>query len=131
MKCIIAGCRDCTDYQHLRFALHACGFVAEITEVVSGCARGADQLGEQWAKAIGLPVTQFPAEWGVHGKSAGPIRNQEMAAYAAPGGALIALWDGKSRGTANMIDEASSHGLRIFVWDITRNAEYEAPRETT
>jgi hypothetical protein len=70
-----------------------------LTEIVSGKARGIDQLGEAWARAREIPVKEFPADWDMHGKIAGVIRNREMAEYAD--GALV-LWDGKSRGSQNM-----------------------------
>src|SRR5690606_6698690 len=72
-------------------------------EIVSGGARGADLLGEAYAKEHNYPLKKFPAKWGVHGKAAGPIRNQEMAEYS---NALIAFWDEKSKGTKSMIDLA-------------------------
>lgn len=73
----------------------------DIDEVVSGKARGADTAGEAWAEANDIPVAEFPADWDEHGKRAGYLRNKEMAEY---GDQLIAIWDGKSRGTSMMID---------------------------
>lgn len=72
-----------------------------LTEVVSGNARGIDSLGAAWAERREIPVKLFPANWSKHGKSAGIIRNREMALYAD--GALV-LWDGKSRGSKNMYE---------------------------
>jgi hypothetical protein len=89
-----------------------------ITEVVSGGATGVDELGEAWAKAQGIPITQFlvsKADWDTYGKSAGPRRNRVMAAY---GDALLAIWDGASRGTANMIAEMRSLGKPTIVWRV-------------
>jgi hypothetical protein len=54
----------------------------------------------------------FPADWKTHGKAAGPIRNRQMAKNAE---ALIALWDGNSRGTKNMIETATKLGLKVYV----------------
>ena len=65
-----------------------------------------------WAFRTGTDVKEFPANWARHGRSAGPIRNQEMAEYAD---ALIALWDGKSKGTENMISEAQKRGLKVYI----------------
>lgn len=80
-----------------------------ITEIVSGCAHGVDKAGELIATALlGLPVKRFPADWTRHGKSAGMIRNREMAAY---GTALLLVWDGKSRGSANMLEMARKYKL--------------------
>lgn len=69
-------------------------------------------MGEGWAKRKGIPVKRFPADWNQYGRRAGPLRNREMARYAD---ALIAIWDGKSRGTRSMIDEALREGLEVYV----------------
>jgi hypothetical protein len=79
-------------------------------EIVSGMARGVDRGGAQWAKAKGLPVVEAPALWDRYGRAAGSIRNQ--AWYATH---LIAIWDGESRGTQNMIRTAESNGLAVQV----------------
>lgn len=86
-----------------------------ITEVVSGCARGADAGGEAWAKQRGVPVKYFPADWDKYGRSAGPRRNQQMAEYAE---ALIAFPGG--RGTANMVNQATERGLKVLDWRIQK-----------
>lgn len=96
MKVIIAGGRNFTDYQRLT---KTCNKLLENEtgiEIVSGAYyKGADLLGEQYAKEKGYKLTQFPANWKRYGKAAGPKRNQEMANYAD---ALIAFWNGKSNG---------------------------------
>ena len=84
-----------------------------MTEVVSGCAQGADTHGETVARSMGIPVARFPADWKQYCKSAGVRRNAKMAEYAD---ALIAVWDGESRGTKNMIDLAVANGLIVFVY---------------
>ena len=112
MKTIIAGGRDFTDYELVKESmaqfLEGPPFV--ISEVVSGGATGADSLGERWAKDNEIPVRVFPADWARFHRGAGPIRNAEMAEYAD---ALIVFWDGKSRGTKNMLSTAKKQGL---VW---------------
>ena len=70
------------------------------------------ELGEQYGKQRGYKINYFPADWKTFGKSAGYIRNQEMAENAD---ALVAFWDGKSRGTANMIDIAQRYNLRVRI----------------
>lgn len=112
MKLIIAGGRDFMNYEKLRTCVDDFVQRNEVTEVVSGTARGADVLGEIYAKANGIPVKQFPANWNKHGKKAGYLRNAEMAEYAD---ALIAFWDGKSKGTKHMIDLAYKHGLQVEI----------------
>lgn len=81
-------------------------------EVVSGHALGTDRLGEIWAEHHNIKVTTFPANWQLHGKRAGYLRNIEMAEYAD---ALVAFWDGMSKGTKHMIDIAKSKNLQVRV----------------
>ena len=81
--------------------------------MVSGTAPGADRFGEEWAKAVGLPVRRMPADGTRLGRSAGMRRNEEVAKVATD---LVAVWDGKSPGTKYMIEHARSKGLRVFVW---------------
>ncbi len=84
--------------------------------VVSGGAPGADRLGEEWARARGHGVEVFPAEWGRLGRAAGIVRNQRMADSCWPKkDAAVAFWNGKSRGTRDMIRSAKSRGLQVRV----------------
>jgi hypothetical protein len=123
MKVIIAGGRDFNNYKLLRETLDKLFKGRTDIEIVSGACNtgkltynrtdgtivcGADGLGEKYARERGYPVTPFPADWSI-GKSAGYIRNKEMAMYAD---ALVAFWDGQSRGTGHMIDLAKKHGLK-------------------
>ena len=123
MRTIIAGSRNRTTKYHLAEAVTSCGWMP--TVVLSGTARGADQLGEEWAKLNGIPVERYPANWDLHGKSAGFKRNTEMAEKAE---ALIALWDGESRGTKHMIDIARRKGLRVHVQMTTSNDQNQGRR---
>lgn len=90
---------------------------SNVEEVVSGGARGADRLGELWAYLHDISVTQFIPDWESLGKRAGMDRNRRMAEYAAArsNGMLVAFWDGESRGTKNMIEEAEKVGLYIKI----------------
>ena len=83
------------------------------TVILSGTARGADKLGERWAAENSVRLEYYPANWDRYGKSAGYRRNAKMAANAD---AMIALWDGKSRGTKHMIDIAMGAGLKVYMW---------------
>lgn len=84
----------------------------QIEYIISGTARGADAAGEKWAIANAVPVIRMPAQWVTHGRVAGMIRN---AAMAKRGTYLVAFWDGKSRGTKNMIETATRAGLKVHV----------------
>ena len=115
MKTIIAGSRSITDPMVVARAVAAVlesteGF--RITEIVSGAAKGVDTSGELLAPFLNVPVKRFPADWERHGKHAGYLRNIEMADYAD---ALIAVWDGASKGTKHMIETAKQHGLQVHI----------------
>ena len=124
MKVIIAGSRTFTNYDLLKASLAG----LSITEVVSGTARGADKLGERYAKENNIPIKPFPAEWdnlniepciikiNMYGKKynslAGKNRNTDMAKYAD---SCVVFWDGKSPGTADMIEKAKDHKLNLKI----------------
>lgn len=124
-KVIIAGSRDFNDYELLRQVMNSLGFCdlgAYQCEVISGTARGADRLGEQWAREYGFSVIRMPADWESHGKAAGYIRNEEMAKI---GTHLVAFWDGQSRGTRNMIHIAQREELKVHVHNYSRISPQE------
>ena len=113
-KVIVAGSRTASGayiYSLLERKLDAILKHKAVTHdivIVSGTARGADLLGEQYAKSRSFQVERYPADWDQFGKRAGYLRNEEMAQNAD---ALVALWDGQSRGTKHMIDIAGRHSL--------------------
>lgn len=109
MRTIIAGSRDIIDYDLLLQAIEKLDW--SITSIISGTARGVDKLGELYAGRNNIPLEKFPAKWDLYGKKAGFIRNYEMAQNAD---ALLVLWDGKSRGTKNMIEQAEKKNLYIY-----------------
>jgi hypothetical protein len=115
MKVIIAGSRTFDNYLVLK--KYCDKILSNVDksdiEIVSGGARGADFFGEKYAQENSYGIKLFPANWDKYGKSAGYIRNQEMAKYAD---ALIAFWDGTSRGTKHMIDLAKKHDLKVRVY---------------
>lgn len=114
MRVIIAGSRSFSDYDLLSDKCdNLLGRLnTNAIEIVSGGCQGPDSLGEAYAEEKGYKITRFPANWKEHGKSAGPIRNREMAEYSD---ALIAFWDGVSRGTKNMIKEAKKRNLSVRI----------------
>lgn len=118
MKIIIAGSRHFNNYELLKkYCNRVLSNVKEEIEIVSGTAIGADKLGEQYALEMGYKLSRFPADWGTFGKAAGAIRNQEMAEYSD---ALIAFWDGRSRGTLDMINKAKKFKLKVRVLNYSK-----------
>lgn len=111
MKTIIAGSRDFNDYDLLKAVCSK----YNISTVISGTCRGADLLGERYAMENNIPIQRFPANWDLHGKSAGYIRNKEMCEH---GERLIAFHKNNSKGTLNMIHFAEDKGLEVIIINV-------------
>lgn len=120
IRIIIAGGRDFDDYRLLEEEV--CDYLLGLhvffdgnddhIEFVLGGAKGADNLGLRFAKEYAFKYKMFIPDWNSLGKKAGIIRNHEMGDYANH---LIAFWDGKSRGTQDMITYATNKGLKVKV----------------
>ncbi len=145
MRVIVSGSRSFKGQSWLlvRRAVRQAGFA--VTELVHGaCPEGADRLADVWAEREGIPVHRFPADWRRYGISAGPMRNESMGRYAE---ALVAIWDGESRGTRHMVGFMDqrlrkpcclwnvpagrllwSRPLRIWVW---RDGGWHVERDET
>jgi len=114
-KVIIAGSRGFSNYKLLREKCNK--YLREKRKeyniiIISGGARGADTLGEKYAKDEGFSLEIYPANWNKFGKSAGFRRNEQMAEVAD---ALIAFWDGKSHGTKHIIEIMENKKLLVKV----------------
>lgn len=119
---IIAGSRDFNDYNIVKKSLRSFLISKNTTDkptIICGMARGADMVGYTLAKKYDLPLKEFPADWNSFGKSAGYIRNKEMAKYASEhgNGVLLAFWDGESKGTKHMINLAREYELEVHIYD--------------
>lgn len=119
IRIIVAGTRTFSDYELLRNKLD--DFISKLKQkypdkqvvIITGAAKGADQLGSFYARNHNIPLKEFQADWTTYGKAAGPIRNQQMLDYALheiP--VLIVFWDGESRGTKNMMNIAKRHNVQ-------------------
>lgn len=142
MRIIICGSRNFNDYERLKDVCDKIvgeyqwekALVPSQLEVVSGHARGADKLGERWAKHYGIKTKIFEAEWknlsvenvlvksnsyGEYNALAGHNRNQEMLDYALEqdDSIIISFYKGKSKGSKGMIRIAKKAGLKHYVWD--------------
>lgn len=97
MKMGIVGSRDFLDYDLLKLILNQ----YNITEIISGGARGADSLAEKYAKINSIPIKIFKPDWIKNGRSAGVLRNILIVDSSD---IIIAFWDGLSRGTSSTIN---------------------------
>ncbi len=114
MRVVIAGSRDFDNYELLKQKMDKIlsKRIANNEEIIiiSGTAKGADKLGERYAKERGFKIERYPADWNKFGKRAGYLRNEQMAKVAD---ACVCFWDGQSKGTKHMIDLANKYNLAI------------------
>ena len=115
-RIIICGTRDFDDRELLYSTLDSITHTMTNLEIISGGCRGADSIGEEYAKTRNILLTVFPADWDKYGRAAGPIRNKQMLNYALEENAVVvAFWDGKSRGTLNMIQAAKNANVDVRI----------------
>ena len=114
-RVIVAGSRTFSDFELLERKLNELLVNLTDVEIVSGGARGADKLGELYAKKHNLPLKIFLPDWELHPGQAGFIRNEEMARYAAEAevGCCVVFWDGQSNGTRHMRQIAEAYKLKL------------------
>lgn len=113
MRIAIIGSRGFNDYDKLEKTLNEyLDKEDKVSMIVSGGARGADSLGERWAKENGIETLIFLPDWNKHGKSAGYIRNKDIIENSD---LVIAFWDGVSKGTKHSIDIARSSGKEVII----------------
>lgn len=103
-RVLVCGGRDYEDFVHLTEVLNA----VRPATVITGGARGADRLAMRWAAHVGVPLQTYPAKWDEHGRSAGPIRNQQMLDEGKPD--LVLAFPGGA-GTADMVRRARAQGF--------------------
>jgi len=90
----------------------------EVTEIVSGGAKGVDTSAKEYADAQGIKLTEFLPEYGRYGRGAPLKRNISIVEYAD---LVLAFWDGKSRGTKFVIDECKKRNKSVRI--ILMNSE--------
>ena len=122
-RVVVAGCRNYTDHEEAIAFLDARLAHIPIDKqivILSGGADGADSIGEAYAREKGFPVEKYPADWKRYGKRAGPIRNRQMAQACD---LVICFWDGQSRGTGSMIQEAKKANKPLVLKRIDKKSQ--------
>ena len=109
---IVCGGRDFHDEAWVISSLEAQHKLEPITLLVTGGARGADNLAACWAQARGIQTTSIPAKWKEHGRKAALIRNAEML-RRYPGADVLTLPGGT--GTTDMIRKATDAGRKVIL----------------
>lgn len=109
MKVGIVGSRGFMNYQ---MVCDEMSLIDDVEVVVSGGARGADFLGEKWAKDNNKEILIFKPDWNKYGKRAGFIRNEDIVKNSDY---VIAFWDGESKGTKSSIDLCKKFGIKLKI----------------
>lgn len=116
-KMLVCGDRNWKDKDFMLRLLDDILIYFGITEIIEGCARGADRTAEEWAIEHDIPVRHFPAQWDTYGKSAGPIRNRQMLKEGRPD-MVVAFHESlnTSKGTKNMVQIAQKEGIPVYIF---------------
>lgn len=113
MRILICGDRNWVDQDTITKALK----LWNPTVVIEGECRGADILGRESAKQLGIPFIPYPAYWKKIGRGAGPIRNQQMLDEGHPDLVLAFHNDIEhSKGTKDMMTRAKLAGIKTILY---------------
>ena len=127
MRVLVCGSRSITDRERVRTAIDELveGWLtrrnpfANGIELIHGDMYVRDWLGVDreaaayWLERAWGEVTPLPADWATHGRAAVPLRNQAM--IDAKPDVVLAIWDGKSRGTLDAITRAAQAGIPVWI----------------
>lgn len=115
MNIVICGSRKFNDFKRFKFEMDDILQDKEEVILVSGGAKGADSMAENYADRYGYEFYEIPADWNQHGKKAGMLRNIQMLEIAHM---VVAFWDGRSKGTKHMVDQCKKRNIQIQVIDV-------------
>lgn len=137
MRLIVTGSRSICEYTRVSHVLNdvLASLLVQgrtVDELVEGESRGVDLLAKQWADKMGIPVKPFPADWSTlegvplsrirvnstgrqYNVAAGYERNQKMLNYASTEDLVVAIWDGESAGTRDLIEKAKKKGVKVSI----------------
>lgn len=107
---LVTGSRDWTDHMAVADAIAA----ARATVVIEGGARGADRCAYNAALYLHIRHVRIDADWALHGRRAGPIRNAAMLDLN-PG--LVLAFHDEPRlglGTRDCVRGALERGIRVL-----------------
>ncbi len=113
LRIIVTGDRNWSDYELLCRTLDG----LDVVSVDEGGAPGADRQAHKWARSRAIPHHKHPADWAVHGKGAGPLRNRSMYQSVAPD-VVVAFKDqfgAKWGGTEDMVSVAQAGGTPVLL----------------
>ena len=111
MRVAIIGSRNLRIENIEKYIPDECG------EIVTGGARGIDTCAAEYARSKGIKLTEFLPDYRRYGRGAPIIRNREIIEYAQR---VVVIWDGRSRGSDNVIKECTKRGVDVRVFLINK-----------
>ena len=115
MRILICGSRDWTDVYAINCVLNGYLSDGDPITVISGMAKGADYIAAEWARLNEQALVEFPPEWELYGKSAGPVRNREMLEQGKPEVVWAFKTHVESRGTNHMVNLCRKAAVPTYV----------------
>lgn len=116
-RVLVTGSRDWTDDQAiaagLQHAMECLGMLEDYTLVSGACPTGADAIAENLAERMGWTVERHPADWKLHGKRAGYVRNSEMVKSGID--FCLAFIKDKSKGATMTAELAHAEDIETVV----------------
>ena len=127
MVLLVAGSRNYFDWEEFRDIMNYICKKYDVTELVSGGAKGTDSMAEKYSKINNIPIKVFKADWDYYGKSAGFKRNVEMHNYLNQfkDRACICFWDGKSSGTQHNFQLCKKNNTELIVYLYPKHMKIE------
>lgn len=112
MRILVCGGRSYSDRRLAFSELDRIHAATPIDCVIEGGANGADDIVSKWSASRNVHNhKRYHADWAIHGKAAGPIRNQRMIDEGKPD--LVVAFPG-GRGTADMVNRAMAAGIEVI-----------------
>lgn len=128
MRVLICGSRTFTE-QKIVFDYIEQNLSSRDIVMHGACATGADRLADRACKIFAIPVERYPANWVLHGKGAGPLRNQFMIDQKP--NLVVAFWDGESTGTLDTLNRTVRRCIPFSVYwasDVDPVVRFDAMR---
>lgn len=115
MRVLICGSRDWSAWRLIEYEIFCRLRPGDV--VIHGACRGADYHAGAIAEAYELNVEIYPALWDLHGRAAGPIRNQQMLDEGKPDEVWAFHEDiSSSKGTKDMVKRAERAGIPTLIF---------------
>jgi hypothetical protein len=102
-KVVVCGSRFFENYERFENVLDVLLENMEIGCLISGGCKGTDTMVKKYCIEKKIIFVEVKPQWQIFGRYAGPKRNAQMVKL---GTSTFGFWDGRSRGTYDMLKKA-------------------------